>query len=441
MSKFEYKGSRPARSDLYSLPPIGLGTSVVESLESFTCRLAQQHGVSRRTIEQHVNHDGEPLYHDTSAPPRLDAPTVLAAQFAERLSNATKRPEVRALGLGRMAGRIAPMHTLRDYRAWCGDCFCDARAAGQPAHLQLVWSLTEYQRCLKHGQVLEDHCPCCNRRSYASHTWSRALDHCPWCDKDLARKRQGRIPSFIHLSRRKDVVLDTFFARVLGEFAAETSKLTTPPPRACDLRSAVQAAIDNGLAKHHKQFAEHAGLSPSSLFCALRRENGCSLGILVRIAAAADVSMAGLLYQEARKEGVRGLPPLEIRASQRLRTNVKRDWDAIKSGARRSLDMGHPISMQQLARELGVDASYLSVKIVALAPLIRERADAARAEMRAQRLIDTTEAVKLACDSLRASHKSVSSRRIGEVVGMSEDGPYMRKAIKLVKELALEVSA
>ena len=91
-------------------------------------------------------------------------------------------------------------------------------------------------------------------------------------------------------------------------------------------------------------------------------------------------------------------------------------------------------------KKLGVTASLLEDKIGDLAPMIKARGSSAREEKRVQRLVETTESVKLACDVLRASHKSISSRTIGEIIGRSEDGPYMRKAIKLVRESAWRVS-
>ena len=49
-----------ARSRLYSLPPIGLGTALVESLSSYVVRLAEAHAVSaadlvRRELSRHTN--------------------------------------------------------------------------------------------------------------------------------------------------------------------------------------------------------------------------------------------------------------------------------------------------------------------------------------------------------------------------------------------------
>ena len=65
--------SYPKRAALLALHPIGVGTSRVESLESYTLRLAKAHDVTRKTIERFVNNYGDRLYCDESGPPRLDA--------------------------------------------------------------------------------------------------------------------------------------------------------------------------------------------------------------------------------------------------------------------------------------------------------------------------------------------------------------------------------
>ena len=422
----------PPRSALFSQAPIGLGTDLTESLESFTCRLAREHRVARRAIEQMVNRLGKPLYVDDSGPPRLDSPTELAAEFGRRLATLAMQPDVRGLGLGRLAGSISTMHTLRQYRAWCGDCFCDNRDAGVPAHLPLVWSLADYQRCLKHGQVLETQCPCCGRQSVASNSWSREIDHCPWCDKDLARRRMGGVPSFAHMARRHDVDVDTSCSRVLGQFIAQISRLHAKPDD-CAVAAAVDSAVARGLAASRAKFSVRAGLPNSTVHTVINRGGSTSITVLMRVAAAADVSMAGLLYSSLWQVDVRGVAPAELSRSPRLRVNRKHDWAQIRREAMAALSAGESVSLQMLARKLKVDQSYFSAQIGEVREEILERARASRAADRKRRLEELTASVRQARECLIANGTRVSARAIGEVLSMPGNSPYIRRAVKLAR--------
>ena len=430
MDTIDYKLDRPKRSVLFSIAPIGLGTDSAESLESYTCRLAQAHFTTRHSVERIVNETGAPLYVDKSGPPRLDAPTKVAHQFGMRLAELTMRQDVLCLGLGRLAGRISTMHTLRRYRAWCGDCFCDARAASVPPHLPLVWSLADYHRCVKHGQVLETQCPCCNRQSVASNSWSWAIDHCPWCNKDLARRRRGATPSLPHLARRHDVEVDMFGANVLGEFAAEISQ-TSESPITCDASAVVHSAIARGLARHPADFADRAGLSASTLHTIVRGTNNPSLVILMRIAAVADVSLAGMLYPELARIEARGNPPLALGEVGRLRQNRKHDWNLIRQEAAGAMASGEDVTLRKLARTLMVDQSYLAARIGNLRAEIVQQGREKRRAKRSGHVSALAAEVARARQALVAQSLTPSARQIGKFLQVEHTSPLMREAMKL----------
>ena len=92
-----YKALRPARSQLFGVAPIGVGTSGCESLESYVCRIAQRHMVARQAVQHLVNSNGEIIYLNSGDTPRLDASTGSAKKFGERLAALTKVPSVTRL--------------------------------------------------------------------------------------------------------------------------------------------------------------------------------------------------------------------------------------------------------------------------------------------------------------------------------------------------------
>lgn len=432
MNNIERPQEWPARSRLSSMAPIGIGTPMAESLESFTCRLAQRHHVPRRAIEQTVNRHGEPLYLYAGGPPRLDSPTLLAQRFGQRLAELTMRSDVAALGLGRFAERISSMHTLRNERAWCAQCFLDARSASKPAYLPLVWSFTDYRLCHVHRRVLDQKCPICNTTSVASNSWSRAIDHCPCCNGDLARQdTNGDSPS-MRASEGRDVAVTMHCSAILGEFVAEISAVTDPA-LPCKIDEEIADAIHRGLATHAGDFAAKAGMAKSTLHCIQSGRNTASLEALVRIVAMADISLAGLFYPLLRKQNVRGPAPPGLRHAHKLRVRRMHDWDQIRKETEKALAADHPISLRQLSSQLGVEQSYFTAHLKEFhQELLARGKEVVAARNRDQRK-QLTDKVRQARLSLRHQGQRDTNRAIGRALGMPVHSPNMRYALAETK--------
>jgi TniQ len=431
----DYKKSRPARSALFCLAPIGLGSAQAESLESYTCRLACRHGIPRHKLEQLINHQGEPLYNDSSGPPRLDSPTEIAAGFSQRLAQATGQPMVAALGLGRFAGRLAVMSTLRKHRAWCGMCFRDARDGGIPANLPLLWSLQSYQRCIVHGNAMETQCRACARRSFLSNSWHQALDHCPWCDEDLAAVPSDGFAHLAHLERRGQENVDLFLGRILGDFVARASSSTAPVGPA-DITRVVTSAIDRGVATCSGDLIKKVGLAAPTLSTMKSGRNRPSLAALLRLAAGADVSLMGVFDPAHWCEGVAGAPPPHARHLPRLQRHRGRyDWERISCEVAAELDRGAAPTMAEIAKRLGTDHAYVAEKLRHLRGILKERGRAARKMERQKRLTELIETVRPIRETLARAGKKPSIRAIAAAMQRPGRAPYLVAAIRAVNEV------
>ena len=262
--------------------------------------------------------------------------------------------------------------------------------------------------------------------------WSRAIDHCPKCGKDLARRRVGKTPSLVHLERRKLVDVDLFCSGVLGDFVAQVSTISEPPT-ICDVKGAVDGAINRGLAANRNAFAMKAGMSQSTLTGLCRAQRNASLVLLMRTAAVADVAMAGMFYPDLKVEGARGQAPAELGHAPRLRIVRRHDWDQIRAEIKMELDAGEIVSLHHLARRLNVDQSYLSEKIGGLRDELLQRARESRAAAKVIRVETLTALVQEARNTLAAQRARPSARAIGALLDRSPDSPQMRKAIALAR--------
>ena len=221
-----------------------------------------------------------------------------------------------------------------------------------------------------------------------------------------------------------------FGAKVLAEFVAEISQVSESP-LTCDASATIHSAISRGLACHSADFAERAGLSKSTLHTVVKGTNNPSLVILMRIAAVADVSLAGILYPQLARIEVRGSPPMALRKVGRLRQNRTHDWRLIRQEAAGAMASGEDVTLSKLARTLMVDQSYLAARIGNLRAEIvkqgREKRKAKRSEQVSALAAEVTRARK----ALVAQSLTPSARQIGKFLQVEHTSPLMREAMKL----------
>ena len=135
----------PARSDLYSLTPIGVGTAWVESLTSYIARLSKAHCVMPSALMDHIiqpitsargSHQDAPRVYESRryASHLLHASGPRTQAALARLEALTMRSDLRTLTLTPWADVFSISTSLRSTKAWCPNCY-EEWANGRPNHL------------------------------------------------------------------------------------------------------------------------------------------------------------------------------------------------------------------------------------------------------------------------------------------------------------------
>jgi transcriptional regulator with XRE-family HTH domain len=170
----------PIRSRLFYVEPIGVGTGFVESLTSYSARLAAAHNVTHACL---FGHEISPLIdrkHLRKSESRLDRGAILAASFRtltravngtgvtardyiSSLEKLTGRTNLRCLTLATWANVIPQRHLLKSTKAWCPSCYEGFRKERVPVFEPLLWSLSTVTTCVKHRLRLRALCPRCDR--------------------------------------------------------------------------------------------------------------------------------------------------------------------------------------------------------------------------------------------------------------------------------------
>jgi len=153
----------PPRSRLHSIPPIGIGTPLVESLTGYMIRLAASHAVRVSDLIEHELRTGVSYYHPPAGIRNaINSVGESARNWVGAVEWFTLRDNLRFLTLSPLAAVLNDVNLMRRERAWCPRCY--ESSVAQEIYEQLIWCLRCVEVCPLHKVPLETACPACHRQ-------------------------------------------------------------------------------------------------------------------------------------------------------------------------------------------------------------------------------------------------------------------------------------
>lgn len=213
----------PPRSRLFSLRPIGIGTSRVESITSYVARLAEAHCV---TVGDLVDYLLVPLKsgricrsHSYGRRSHLDVWINAACPnvdgYSRLLERLTRQEDIHRMTLYPLTSLMQGHNVLRWRRSWCPVCLAQLNRDGSVLYEPLVWSVEFYTICTVHKCWLRETCPRCGGFSGPTDTNLR-VGFCPKCGAwlgDADRSTPSEKADFewwLWLSRAMETLVATF---------------------------------------------------------------------------------------------------------------------------------------------------------------------------------------------------------------------------------------
>ncbi len=192
----------PPRSRLYSLEPLGLGTSSVESLTSYITRLAVAHCVSVGS-----------LYHREIIPLKggsrnifslvrtqrtgchtssINGAGSMASRFTHALEILTGRKDLQYLTMLPWREAFHRNSLTRRTASWCPRCWTEWRDLAKPVYIPLLWALAVVKICTRHNLPLQSICLHCGHLQ--GHLHQRVLlGYCIRCRRWLGSPLTGNV--------------------------------------------------------------------------------------------------------------------------------------------------------------------------------------------------------------------------------------------------------
>lgn len=157
-------------SYLNHLPPIGVGTPLVESLTSYIARLAASHTMNVGTLlEREVSRLIDKkcgATHLLSISRFLGAVNGVGSTSQDlvwALAQLTLHQDLHLLTMLSFSDVIPSRNLFRAVRAWCPFCYQKWREQGDSLYEPLLWLLKVVKYCPTHQTPLVDKCPNCQR--------------------------------------------------------------------------------------------------------------------------------------------------------------------------------------------------------------------------------------------------------------------------------------
>ncbi|MBM6770539.1 helix-turn-helix domain-containing protein [Bacillus cereus] len=236
------------RSALYSVEPIGKGTSYVESVTSYICRLAYIHHLTisalllkkiypytlltetRKVVKVH-----EGSY--------INGVGKIAQRYVTALEELTQRNDLNQLTLLNWS-KILNKSQINEYKRWCPKCIEDWKISGQKVYEPLIWHFKEVKICDIHEYKLQENCPRCERNIPYFSTYIR-IGYCPYCQSDLGDMNYYEKTNYGNIAELEKQVVEVYAQLIKSNFS-----LTAVPLRSTVNHFFKRLLVDNKQIKH-----------------------------------------------------------------------------------------------------------------------------------------------------------------------------------------------
>lgn len=296
----------PARSMLYALEPIGVGTASVESLTSYIARLADAHCVFPGILMDKLmtplmpgylsTSRMHPLYRtDGNKSNLLNATGPRASHAVQTLQTLTSRRNVRHLTLLSLGEVVYIRGLIRLTKAWCPVCYHEWHLSGMIVYDPLLWVLQEISICARHHQVLETRCPYpdCQRAQQAL-AWRSQPGYCTscqrWLGKSLEQAQAEKRPG-----DETDMGWQQWVTGTWGGVFASVPNISSAPSRhqISDVLTHAVKSISHG---DTADFARLVGVGQTQLKSWLLKRKIPQADMLVRLCQALGLSLSEMFF-------------------------------------------------------------------------------------------------------------------------------------------------
>ncbi|EGI77105.1 TniQ family protein [Hylemonella gracilis] len=350
------------RSTLHALDPYGRGTSEVESLLSYFCRLAVSHSTSTlslsRMIAERFQHEVEKNFdwHER----HISGLRESALTWSSALSAMTSVPGLDELTFLPWKAVVSQNGlSMVSKGQFCPVCFAEDCWNGRGPYFRLAWESRAMTVCLRHSVRLIQYCPSCGKDNVRHAAAFVVPGWCTKCGEFLGRDAD-------QLEAEAISPEELWQARQVGDLLVAQGRHGDVAQRSgfIDALIHIIGEMDGGMPS---MFAARTGIAKSTLHHWLHEKGTPTLEMSLNIAARCGISLPKLLLGDLRDwEAPRRDQQLALLPSHDLKRRSSAralDWDQIERELQNFLELPTPISVLEAARRLDVEARQLYLRV------------------------------------------------------------------------------
>jgi transcriptional regulator with XRE-family HTH domain len=330
---------------LYSLDPLGIGTSKVESLISYILKLAEAHCVYPGELFKSELLPA--LQESYGINQHFERHTFLAftdklQTIISTLETLTGQKDLKYLTVLPFIGIFNRRGLYKQHKAWCPICFLEQ---GEICFEPLVWGINGVTVCEDHLVLLQTKCPRCHKE-IPHITWNQRIGFCPHCRGFLGEQSR---------SERSDDEMAIWIARSIGLLLAETPNLAgSSQPRPVDV---IKSLIEHKFGGNITGFAKRLGYkSMSTLKGWLQGRSEVSLEHMIRISHQLNIGLVDFINGNFMLHEVELRPVTQIISGPSVK---KHDFIQIQLSMEAHLANDQPLPLKEIAAGLGISYTTL----------------------------------------------------------------------------------
>ena len=377
----------PARSRLYHLQPIGVGTPYVECLTGFAARLAHRHGITVSDMMTNVVRPfiGKPPVSNgvaaySSAAKAVNGTGSTASELVSAIEELTQRKNLKFTTMLPWRDLLSWRLLIRPKRAWCPACYEERADAREKVYDQLIWAIESVTVCPKHRRRLESICPHCGRRQRHISLRSRP-GHCHVCKQWLPGRGKREAEEVVKILPPSEKEL--WVATQVGELLATAPDRTSYANRASFARG-LSRLIDKHAWGGTSPFALDLPVHEGTIGVWLRQAQAPKLGLLLEICFRLNESLSDLIYSEvgaekAHQENTYNKDTFNIDENSSrnpVATDAHEgsvDWEVVENLLREAATKTPPPSLTTIAKRFRCDKQTLKHKFPELTASLIKR--------------------------------------------------------------------
>lgn len=289
-------------SRYYNITPIGIGTSLIESLSSYLIRLADAHSITlasfvgkeitpllnKHYLNKVAERGGAGIYKSASS---LNGINLNADNLIKLLEDLTQRNDLSSLTFFKFTNVLPTRGLLREHKAWCSNCLEEWSNKRNSIYEPLLWFFKEVVICPIHNCYLKTTCPSCLKEIP---TLTRRTRHgyCSYCSKWLVHNTND-------ISSVKEEVIswDLWRAKAISEFL-KTLPFINRPPEKNRINIVIKKVLQECAGGEYKRLSKVMDTPTSTIHSWIRENKSPSFPYLLRICYCSGISLRQLLVDE-----------------------------------------------------------------------------------------------------------------------------------------------